>query len=71
MTFNTIESPSGLIATGLVMAFVALGAQHLAGTPLTFGRSHEAGFVQVESSFVHPDGLDVLVFVHQNSAASL
>lgn len=69
MNTRTVEKPSALLLTALVLGGVAFGIQNMARTTVPRAWSVEEPAAETQPASVQPQDLDVMMFLHQNAGS--
>ena len=69
MDTRTVEKPSALFLTALVLGGIAFGIQNMARPTATHAWSIEEPAAETQPAYVQPQDLDVMVFLHQNAGS--
>ncbi len=69
MNTRTVEKPSALLLTTLVLGGIAFGIQNMARTTVPHAWSIEEPAVEALPASVQPQDLDVMMFLHQNTGS--
>jgi hypothetical protein len=66
---RTVEKPSTLLLTALVLGGIAFGIQSMARTSVPGGWSIGEPESSTQPASVQPQDLDVMMFLHQNAGS--
>ncbi len=69
MDTRTVEKPSALLFTALVLGAIAFGIQSMARTTVPRAWSIGEPAAEKQSASVQPRDLDVMMFLHQNTGS--